>query len=263
MKCLLNGNLLDGPETWIAPTDRGFLLGDGLFETLRVRSGRIQRFPAHHARLIRGAQTLGIPVQAQNILAELERVRAANALENGVLRLTLTRGSGPRGVLPPQEPQPTVLITAAPMATPPPPARLIIATVTRRNEMSPLCHVKSLNYLDNILARQEAAQKSADDALLLNTQGRIAESTIANLFAIIDGRLLTPPLRDGALPGVMRAAMIGQGAQEAPLSVQDLEQADELFLTSSLGIRPVQSLGACSFASFAVAQRLAARLGEA
>ncbi|MGQ3672798.1 aminotransferase class IV [Xanthobacter sp. TB0136] len=263
MKCLLNGHLLDMQDAHIAPADRGFLLGDGLFETLRVRNGRIQRFPAHHARLMRGAQILGIPIPAGDVLADLERVRAANTLEDGSLRLTLTRGPGPRGVLPPAEPQPTVMITAASGAAAPPPARLIIATVTRRNEFSPLSQVKSLNYLDNILARQEATQKGADDALLLNTQGRIAETTIANIFAVIEGRLLTPPLNDGALPGVMRAAMMGQGAQEASLHLSDLEQADELFLTSSLSIRPVQALGARTYGSFEVAHRLAKRLGEA
>ncbi len=262
MKCLLNGQLLDAAAANIAATDRGFTLGDGLFETIRVRQGRVQRLPAHIARLTRGAQLLGIPLPDQELLEALEIVRTANNLEDGVLRLTLTRGSGPRGVLPPAKPEPTLLITAAPMAPLPPPAHLIIATITRRNEMSPLAGVKSLNYLDNILARQEAASRQADDAVLLNTQGRITETSIANIFAVIEGRLLTPPAQDGALPGVMRAAMLGQGAQEQPLMPEDLAGAEELFLTSSLGIRPVRELENRIFTSFVVAERLSQRLGE-
>ena len=262
MKCLLNGQLLDAAAAGIAATDRGFTLGDGLFETIRVRQGRMQRLPAHIARLTRGAQILGIPLPDQELLKALERVRTANELEDGVLRLTLTRGSGPRGVLPPARPEPTLLITAAPMSPPPPPARLIIATITRRNEMSPLSGVKSLNYLDNILARQEAATRQADDAVLLNTQGRIAETSIANIFAVIEGRLLTPPMRDGALPGVMRAAMLGQGAREQTLQCEDLAGAEEVFLTSSLGIRPVCVLENRTLTSFAVAECLGHRLGE-
>lgn len=263
MKCLLNGQLLDAATASIAITDRGFTLGDGLFETIRVRHSRVQRLPAHIARLTRGAQLLDFPLPDQELLEALEMVRTANDLEDGVLRLTLTRGSGPRGVLPPPRPEPTLLITAAPMAPLPPPARLIIATITRRNEMSPLSMVKSLNYLDNILARQEAATQQADDAVLLNTQGRIAETSIANIFAVIEGRLLTPPVQDGALPGVMRAAMLGQGAQEQPLTSADLAGAEEIFLTSSLGIRPVRELEGHIFTSFAVAERLGQRLGEA
>lgn len=262
MKCLLNGQILDSAAANILVTDRGFTLGDGLFETIRVRAGRMQRLPAHIARLTRGAHLLGIPMPDQDVLEALEMVRTANALDDGVLRLTLTRGSGPRGVLPPANPEPTLLITPAPMAPLPPPARLIIATVTRRNEMSPLAGVKSLNYLDNILARQEAATRQTDDALLLNTQGRIAETSIANIFALIEGRLLTPPLQDGALPGVMRAAMLGQGAQEHPLAPEDLAGAEELFLTSSLGIRPVRELENSTFTSFTIAERLSQRVGE-
>lgn len=262
MKCLLNGQILDAAAATIAVTDRGFTLGDGLFETIRVRQGRMQRLPAHVARLTRGAQLLGIPLPDGELLETLELVRTANAMDDGVLRLTLTRGSGPRGVLPPAKPEPTLLVTPAPMAPPPPPARLVFATTTRRNDMSPLAGVKSLNYLDNILARQEAATRQADDAVLLNTRGQIAEISIANIFAVIEGCLLTPPVRDGALPGVMRAAMLGQGAREQSLLPEDLTRADEIFLTSSLGIRPVRELENRAYTSFAVAERLSERLGE-
>ncbi|MGQ3674577.1 aminotransferase class IV [Xanthobacter sp. TB0139] len=263
MKSLFNGTLLEADAVHILPADRGFTLGDGLFETIRIRAGRMQRLTAHLSRLVRGAQVLDIAMPAYNLASALEDLRAANELENGVLRLTLTRGPGPRGVLPPSEPEPTLLITAAPMPPRPLPARLIVASATRRNEFSPLSGIKSLNYLDNILARQEAARLGADDALLLNTQGHIAESSIANIFAVMEGRLVTPPVSDGALPGVMRAALLGQGAREKTLTPDDLMAAEELFLTSSLGIRPVATLGKRSFTHFTVAEHLAIRLGEA
>ncbi|MGE4372954.1 MAG: aminotransferase class IV [Xanthobacter sp.] len=262
MKSFFNGALLDADAVHLQPGDRGFTLGDGLFETIRIRAGRIQRLTAHLSRLVRGAQVLDIAMPAYNLASALEKVRSANTLDNGVLRLTLTRGPGPRGVLPPAVPEPTLLITAAPMPPLPRPARLIVATTTRRNEFSPLCGVKSLNYLDNILARQEAAKLGADDALLLNTRGCVAESSIANIFAVMEGRLVTPPVSDGALPGVMRAAMMGQGTREKSLTPDDLMGAEELFLTSSLGIRPVTALGKRSFTHFTVAEHLAIRLGE-
>ncbi len=147
------------------------------------------------------------------------------------------------------------------MAPPPPPARLIIARVTRRNEFSPLAGVKSLNYLDNILARQEAAARGVDDAVLLNTRERVAETTIANLFAVLEGEILTPPLRDGALPGIMRAEVLRAGAQEGTLTPANLTGAREIFLTSSLGIRSVAALEGQSLSDFSVAQAMRAKLG--
>jgi branched-chain amino acid aminotransferase len=263
MKLSLNGTLLEPEAARIAPGDRGFTLGDGLFETLRVREGAIRRLNAHLARLARGAEVIGLPLPPLDLAAALEEVRAANGLSDAVLRLTLTRGEGPRGVLPPTTPHPTLLITAAPMAPAAPPARLIIATRTRRNERSPLAGVKSLNYLDNILARQEAAAAGADDAVLLNTRDRVAETSIANLFAVIDGRLLTPPLADGALPGVMRAAVLALEGAEQSLSVHDLYRAGEMFLSSSLGLRPVATLAGRPLAGTATARRLTAALDEA
>ncbi|MFG1478220.1 aminotransferase class IV [Xanthobacter sp. V4C-4] len=262
MKLYLNGALRDAADARIAPGDRGFTLGDGLFETLRVRDGRILRLDAHLARLEAGARVLGLPLPQLDLAAVLDDTRAANGLADAVLRLTVTRGEGPRGVLPPAAPQPTVLVTIAPMAPPPAAARLIVATSTRRNERSPLAGVKSLNYLDNILARQEAATAGADDAILLNTRDHVAETSIANVFAVIEGHLLTPPLADGALPGVMRAAVLALAGAERTLSVDDLARAEEVFLSSSLGLRSVAELAGRPLASAATVLRLKTALGE-
>jgi branched-chain amino acid aminotransferase len=240
-------------------------LGDGLFETIRFRHGRADRLDRHLARLRAGAGLLALPVPADDAMLEtaIAALVAANGLGETALaqaRITLTRGPAPRGVLPPDRPLPTLLVTAGPAAEPGP-ARVVVAGVTRRNELSPLSRVKSLNYLDNILARQEAAGRGADDALLLNTAGRIAESTIANLFLLLDGVLATPPVADGALPGIMRELVIERtGAVERPIGPQDLARAEALFLSSSLGLRAVVELdgAACGGEAAALVARVAA-----
>lgn len=238
----LNGIILPDYEARITPADRGLLLGDGLFETLRVRGGRPLRLDRHLARLRAGADVLGLPVPLDDagLAAAMAALLRRCGLEDASLRLTLTRGPGPRGLLPPAEPTPTLMLTAAPLPPPPPPARVVVARETRRNEHSPLARIKSLSTLDGVLARQEAARRGADDALLLNTAGRVAEASAANLFLVLDGVVITPPVSEGALPGVMRAAVMEAFAVvERPVTVEDLNRADEVFLTSSLGVRAV------------------------
>ena len=116
----------------------------------------------------------------------------------------------------------------------------MIATITRRNQHSPLSRIKSLNALDNVLARQEADDRGAGEAVLLNTAGRLAETTIANIFLVVSGTVLTPPVADGALPGVMRADVMARlGAIEAPLMPADLFRATEILLTNTLSVRPL------------------------
>ncbi|WP_127089805.1 aminotransferase class IV [Aquabacter cavernae] len=260
MRVWLNGTLLGAEAARIAPEDRGFTLGDGLFETIRAVDGAPVRLDAHLSRLWRGASILGLPVPHLDFDGVMRATLAANRLSEGALRLTLTRGPAPRGVLPPSDPAPTLLITAGPL--PPMTAlRLVIAQVTRRNEFSPLSGIKSLNYLDNILARQEAAERGADDALLLNTQGRIAETSTANVFVVREGRLMTPPLMDGALPGVLRAEILRLGAVEQPLTPDDLAQAQEMFVTTSLGIRSVVEVENRPLNEGIVVQEMRAKLG--
>lgn len=236
----LNGALTEDTDARLDPADRGFTLGDGVFETIRVRNGRPDRFDAHMARLRDGAKTLGITMPTTDVRIEtrISAVLEANTLENAAVRLTLSRGAGPRGLLPSEPAFPTFLITAGPLPPPGPPVKAIIAATTRRNEHSPLSRIKSISYLDNVIARQEAQPYGVDDALLLNTQGRLAESTISNLFLMIHGALLTPRVSDGALPGVMRADLISKfRAEECALEVNDLGRAEEAFLTNALGVR--------------------------
>lgn len=239
----LNGCVIDDATARIAPHDRGFTLGDGVFETIRIADGRPRHLERHLARLSRGAGVLGITLAAGAAHPAVAQLLSASGLAEGILRLTVSRGEGARGLLPPPSPRPTILATVAPWAPPPARIRLATATVTCRNEHSPLASIKSLNMLDNVLARAEAAALGADEALLLNTAGRVAEAATANLFALLDGALVTPPVAEGALPGIARAVMMATvTVAERRLTPAELRRASEIVLTNSLGVRAVASL---------------------
>ncbi len=240
----LNGKLFPDDKACISPSDRGLLLGDGIFETMRVYKGNIFRLDAHLERFLAGAEFLDIPLPdvGESLSQSLARTLEANALagSDASLRLTLTRGSGPRGLVPSPQAKPTLLITASPLSvTAYPPATAIISSICR-NEHSPLANLKTLNFLDNVLARQEAVKAGADEALLLNTAGNLAEASAANLFVVFDGILHTPPLSDGPLPGITRAVVLelAEGldipAVETSLKPEQLFAAEEAFLTNSL-----------------------------
>lgn len=240
-----NGELMPAQGA-VDATDRGVTLGDGIFETMAVNDGVPLRVDRHLARLANGSNVLGF---SADIDADVIRQAAAALVESnnvaqGALRLTVLRGSGARGVLPVAMDDPTVMISLTPgTLCDTTPVNLIIATCTRRNDQSPMSRIKSTNYGDAILARMEAERSGADDALVLNTRGVLAEATAANVFCVIDGALVTPPLSDGALPGVMREIMMERtNAPERSISMEELYRADEVFVTSSLSIRPVVSI---------------------
>jgi branched-chain amino acid aminotransferase len=239
----LDGRLQAAADARVSPADRGFTLADGVFETILVRDGQPAHLARHLRRLHDAAGRLGLPVPATDaaIAEAVAATCAANAVRDGSARLTLTRGPAPRGLARPGHPAPTLLVTAA--AGAPPGHALSVVTVqeTRRNEFSPLSAIKSLNYGDSLLAREEAVARGADEGVLLNTAGRIAECAAANLVLLSGGRLLTPPVGDGALPGIMRALLMERcGVVEAPLGPD--HPIDALFATSSLGVRSVARL---------------------
>ncbi|MGE4481558.1 aminotransferase class IV [Acidocella sp.] len=241
----LNGRLLPAAEVLIPATDRGFTLGDGLFETLRLQDGTVRDTPAHFARLAAGAKLLRLPLpfDAAAMGAILTETAAANHLRDGGLRLTLTRGPGPRGLPPPISPRPTVLVSAFA-----PPARAveiaaIIATSIARDEASPLSRVKTLNYLPNILARLEAQERGAEEAILLNHAGRIAGASIGNILVRAGGIWLTPPVTEGALPGIRRARLLASGkVRQAPIDQDTLRRATSLCVCNVLALRPITAL---------------------
>jgi branched-chain amino acid aminotransferase len=243
----LNSKLVKG-KLALSSHDRGLTLGDGLFETLAVHDGvALWRFE-HIERMRSSAAALGIPFPETNIENAIDAL-AHRAKGEHVLRLTLTRGEGGRG-LAGEIKKPTLLGTLDPFE-----GQLrfqavkLITSATRRNLHSPASRMKTLSYMDNVLAAREAAATGADDALMLNSAGRVASSTIANVFVEKDGLLITPTLTEGILPGVMRAAVIqaakhlGIQVKERQIKPAEAASADGLFLTNSLRfIRPVAML---------------------
>lgn len=252
----LDGALVPIEQARIAPDDRGFLLGDGLFETLRAEGGALAFLDRHLARLRAGAAELEIPVAlgARSIEAAARAVLAANGLGSAgrvaAVRITLSRGRGARGLLPSPLPAPTLLVTASPFdARPSRPARVIVAR-ERRLSTSTLSRFKTQSALWSVMARREAAAAGADEAIVQNERGGVCGASAGNVFAVIGGRLVTPSEGEGALPGIVRSVVLEIGAalgipiEARPLSVEELGcGADLAFLTNSLiGLRRIESI---------------------
>lgn len=254
MKLWLNGKILPLATARIDPTDRGLLLGDGLFETMAAKDGTVPDLTRHYARLAAGAALLrlAVPISAADLAAAISELLTENALTTTVLRLTLTRGLGSRGLLPPSQPQaPTILLTAAHLPPPGGAVRLITSAI-RRDETSPLSAVKSLNYLPGVLARLEAVEQGADDAVLLNHAGHVAEASAATLFAYLNGTWVTPSVHDGALPGICRARLLEAGkVYERTLTRADIGTAEAISLGNALGLKPVLALDGCMLPTLA------------
>ena len=232
----------------IDPTDRGLLLGDGLFETLLALDGKVQRPLVHLARMGLGCAALGLPAPCQD---EAMRVMADALSTSGLthgraaVRLNWTVGSGGRGLNRPLTLEPRLWATAAASLRPDHPARLMLASV-RRNATSVTAHHKTLAYLDNVMARREALAVGADEAVMLNQDGDLACAAASNLFWIEGTQLLTPDLSCGVLAGTERARVLaaaaeaGIEARPVQASAEALQRADGIFLTNSLnGLWPV------------------------
>ncbi|MBX3504170.1 MAG: aminotransferase class IV family protein [Parvibaculum sp.] len=269
MKLWLNGEIADAGDTRIDPADRGLLLGDGLFETMLVRRGTPVFFEEHLLRLMKGAEMTGMlmpyaPDAIRDACRDLLKANGLGDAPRASLRLTLTRGTGPRGLALPPEPRPTVLIGVAPAGSPP--ERLSLAIVSpRRNPWSPSARLKALTYLDNVVAKEEAREKGADDALMLDTGGMVACASAANIFLWEGNRLITPADRGAILPGITRAALlelapgIGIEMREEDIAPERLSRASGLFLTNSLmGLVPVSRLDGAEVSAHPMTARLAA-----
>ena len=232
----------------IAPDDRGFTLGDGLFETLLAQDGDLEAWTAHIDRLGAGCRALGLPAPDPELVRR-ESVRALQAagLEDAraAVRITWTAGPGGRGLDRPASPTPRLVVTAAPVVSPAGPARLITSTV-RRPEMSLTARHKTLSSLDAVMARREAIAAGADEAVMLNSQGNLACAAAANLFWLEDGILCTPSLDCGVLAGTVRARIMAQdglAVREVVATAEALRGARAIFLTNSLiGVRDVVEL---------------------
>jgi aminodeoxychorismate lyase len=250
----LNGRFVLEPEAVVSVFDRGFLYGDGLFETVRVHLGRPFRWPQHVERLQRGAEFLGI--QLPGSPAELGRgaagLIARNRMPEALLRVQLSRGVGPRGYSPRGADAPTLVMTLhpAPADSAAGLPRWTLSTASLRLPVGDaLAMHKTCSKLPQILARAEADARGADEALLLNAAGELAEAAGSNLFWISAGRICTPPLSAGILPGITRAVVLElcTGFRWPVLEViagpGALRQAEAVFLTlSSWGIVEAVSL---------------------
>ncbi|SFM55152.1 aminotransferase class IV [Methylobacterium pseudosasicola] len=254
-----DGTIVPGTQAPLDHTDRGLTLGDGLFDTALTLGGRVAFEEAHIARLVAGAETLGIPAEAERIRTAMRALagQGRGDADRLAIRTTLTRGTGPRGLKPPPDPHPTLFATAAPSAKSAAFAPLRLwPTGIARNDTSPAARLKTLGYLDAVLAAREAAASGFDESLFCNTRGRVACAGTGNVFALFGDRLVTPPLADGVLAGIVRAEVLGLAgacglrADEASLPLADWLGAEAVFVTNSLRLlAPVTAIGATAFAS--------------
>jgi branched-chain amino acid aminotransferase len=251
MMVFLNGKFLPEADAVVSVSDRGFLLGDGLFETMRVANGKTFRFAQHLERLMRGADFLKIkpPFTPKELEKFAVQLIAQNQTPEAILRVTLTRGTGARGYSPKNAGTPTLAMTLHPL---PPqnadePLQWSLVTSSYRIPASDaLSSFKTTSKILNILARDEAEGKSADEALLLNTNGEVAETAGGNLFWVFQDKICTVPTGRGVLPGITRAVVLeicqslGLETNKRVIKLEHLRNAEGLFVTNSaLGIVPV------------------------
>jgi branched-chain amino acid aminotransferase len=251
----VNGQVIAADAPALGVLDRGLLYGDGLFETLRAYDGVPFLLGEHLARLNASAVELRIsegldPALIAHNISELLHL---NGLRDAYIRITLTRGAHRGSLELDFTDRPTVCIIARPLRRLPPslydPGSTAIIASIRQNADSPLPRHKTLNYLANLVAKTEARQRGADEAILLNTRGEVAEAASSNLFLVAGERLVTPSLEANILPGVTRAEVLrlaeeaGMPAEERLVRPDELREAQEVFLTNSIvELAPLRAL---------------------
>ena len=246
LKVHINGQLYDKDDARISVFDHGLLYGDGVFEGIRSYAGKVFRLKEHLDRLWMSARAilLEIPGSKQQMAKAIEDTLAANGIEDGYIRVLVTRGCGTLGLDPNRCSDPRVIIITDRIELYPPElyekGLEIITVSTVRNHPAALSpRIKSLNYLNNILAKIEGLQAGCIEALMLNHKGEVAECTGDNVFLVRDGRVLTPPTEAGILEGITRDVAMellresGIEVRETPLTKHDVYIADECFLTGT------------------------------
>ena len=251
-KVWIDQKLYDSDKASISIFDRGFMYGDGVFETMRVCAGVVFMLDEHLVRLNRSMKSAWIrpPYSNSYLQSQIYRLLRANKLSGAYVRLTVTRGEGRFGIEHKDALRPHVVIIAKEFNSYP--DRMFNRGISARivsmaqNEFSPLAGIKSLNFLNYIMARLEAQDAGADEAIILNTRGYVAESPTSNIFSVQGNRLVTPSVSSGALPGITRSLVIslakrlGLKVTEKLLTRRELMDSDEIFLTNTLAeILPV------------------------
>jgi branched-chain amino acid aminotransferase len=245
-KIYIDGKFYSEANAKVSVFDHGLLYGDGIFEGIRFYNGRVFRLEQHLERLWKSARSicLNMPMTREEMTEALLETIRQNHLRDGYVRLVVTRGVGNLGLNPEQCKNPSVIIIVATIALYHEDfyrkGLSIVTVATRRTNPAALNPaVKSLNYLNNVMARIEANLASADEALMLNDAGNIAECTADNVFVVTHGRIFTPPITAGALQGITRSVVFDIGNEwdikvtEADLTRHDIFVADECFLTGT------------------------------
>ncbi len=246
LQIYINGKFVDKSRAVVSVFDHGLLYGDGVFEGIRAYSGTVFKLQEHISRLYESAKIvrLKLPMSAEEMSEAVLETLRKNRLRDAYIRLVVTRGPGDLGVDPALCSDPTIFIIAEPMATvlgpkEPKVVRLTISTV-RRDAVDATTHeIKSLNYLNSILAKIEANTAGADDAILLDRRGFVSEASVTNLFIVKDGKVATPSSAAGILHGITRARVIqlcadlGIEVQERDITPFEVLTADEVFLVGT------------------------------
>jgi branched-chain amino acid aminotransferase len=246
LKVWIDGQLYDKENAKVSVYDHGLLYGDGVFEGIRVYGGRIFEPDAHLRRLQESAKAIRliIPLPPEKIRAAIEQTFKANSFTDCYVRLIVTRGVGYLGLNPNKCASPSVIIITDTIEMYPPEMyqkgmSVITSSVIRNHPSSLSPRIKSLNYLNNILAKIEAVDAGVPEAIMINTAGNVAECTADNIFIVKGGTVVTPGTVDGILEGVTRSVVLrlcahtGVPAKEASLQRHDLYIADECFLTGT------------------------------
>ncbi len=248
MKIYINGKLMDKAKAKVSVFDHGLLYGDGVFEGIRSYNGLVFKLREHIDRLFESAHTimLHIPLSKKQLQAAIINTLKVNRLKDAYIRLIVTRGEGDLGLDPRNCPQPTIIIITDKIALYPNQEKLyregleLITVPTQRNVLEALNpQIKSLNYLNNILAKIEATNSNVEEAVMLNSDGYVAECTGDNIFIVKDKSLITPPAYVGILKGITRGAIIDIAAKgrisvhEELITRHDLFNAEECFLTGT------------------------------
>ena len=242
----LNGKYLGKNRSYVSSNDRGLLLGDGVFETMLYKNKELILYDLHIKRLNESLKKIFInfKLNKKDYKRKIINLIKKNNLINKSLavRITVTRGKSVRGIDVKDNALPTILISTAPLENDLrlKPVKLGISDI-RRNESSPLSNLKTLNYLDNIVAKKISMNQGYDDVIFLNSKNNICCCSTSNIFYLIRGKFYTPPLSDGVLNGTIRAKLIAKKKVAVKsIKLNNLLKCGEIFITNSIfGIRPV------------------------
>jgi len=246
LKIWMNGELVDEENARVSVFDHGLLYGDGIFEGIRIYYGKVFKHKEHINRLYRSAKALmlEIPLSPEEMMKAVEETCAANNLTDGYIRLVVTRGTGDLGINPKNCPKVTTFIIAASIQLYPEEVYekgMVVATAATPRNLPEAINprIKTLNYLNNIMAKIEANNMGVTEVVMLNAQGNVCEGSADNLFIVTDRIIKTPAVTEGILEGITRNTIIelareaGYEVQECVLQRFDLYAADEFFLTGT------------------------------